>query len=137
MTDERMRGDDELFDDPVVHEEFVEGEIVIKRTVVLIDPDDIQEAVLPADTGEPYSTARPDFARGQEEDPARIERLVEDKFSRGQEEDPTLHQQVHQGDFSTGQAVAERHPELELRGRFARGQQEVDPDNPNEERVAG
>lgn len=94
------------------------------------------EGVVPADTGEPYATARPDFARGQETDPARIERFVEDRFSRGLELDPVLHERVHQGDFATGLETLPRHPEAELRGRFARGQQRSDPGNPNGERLA-
>jgi hypothetical protein len=51
-------------------------------------------------------------------------------------EDPLLHQQVHEGDFATGLAALPRHPEDELSGRFARGQQLGDPGNPNEERLA-
>ena len=47
-----------------------------------------------------------------------------------------LHEQVHQGDFATGLETLPRHPEVELRGRFARGQQMSDPGNPNEERLA-
>lgn len=108
----------------------------VERPGVVVDPEHVMEGVLPADTGEPYVTARPDFARGQEADPARLERFVEDRFSRGLERTPLLHEQVHQGDFATGLAALPRHPEVELRGRFARGQQLSDPDNPNEERLA-
>lgn len=106
------------------------------RRVIVVDPEDVLEGVIPADTGEPYATARPDFARGQEMDPARVERFVEDRFSRGLELDPVLHEQVHQGDFATGLETLPRHPEVELSGRFARGQQMSDPGNPNEERLA-
>lgn len=113
MATERAHDDDEIFeDDPV-------------RTT-----GDLQEGVIP-DADEPYSTERPDFARGQEDDPDRMTRFVEDKFSRGQETDPTLHQQVHEGDFAEGMGEEERHPELDLDGRFARGQQATDPDSPN------
>jgi hypothetical protein len=108
----------------------------VERSVVVVDPEHLMEGILPADTGEPYVTARPDFARGQEADPARLERFVEDRFSRGLERNPLPHQQVHQGDFATGLAALPRHPEVELRGRFARGQQQSDPDNPNEQRLA-
>jgi len=48
--------------------------------------------------------------------------------------DPVTHEHVHQGDFATGQETFPRHPEVELRGRFARGQQQSDPGNPNGER---
>jgi hypothetical protein len=108
----------------------------VERRVIVVDPEDVMEAVLPSNTDEPYPTARPDFARGQEADPARIERFVEDRFSRGLERDAWRHQQVHQGDFATGLETLPRHPEVELRGRFARGQQQSDPGNPNEERLA-
>jgi hypothetical protein len=118
------------------YEHEIVREVPVERRVIVVDPEDVMEGVLPADTGEPYATARPDFARGQEADPARIERFVEDRFSRGLERDPLLHQQVHQGDFATGLAALPRHPEVELRGRFARGQQLSDPGNPNEERLA-
>jgi hypothetical protein len=50
--------------------------------------------------------------------------------------DPVTHEQVHQGDFATGLETLPRHPEVELPGRFARGQQMTDPGNPNEERLA-
>lgn len=50
--------------------------------------------------------------------------------------DPVLHEQVHQGDFATGLETLPRHPEVELSGRFALGQQMTDPGNPNEERLA-
>lgn len=123
MTNEPMRDDEELVQDEVV---------VVEEADAPSDRRDLEEAVLPDADDEPYSTVRPDFARGQEEDPARIERFVEDRFSRGQEDDPTLHQQVHEGDFAAGQADLAHHPEAELHGRFARGQQEADPDNPNE-----
>lgn len=56
---------------------------------------------------------------------------MEPRFSRGQAQDPEEHLQVHQGDFAEGQARRPRHPEAELRGRFARGLQLSDPDNPN------
>ena len=111
-------------------------DVPVKRRLILVDTEDVLEGVIPAETGEPYATARPDFARGQEADPARIERFVEDRFSRGVERDPLLHQQVHQGDFATGLETLPRHPEVELRGRFARGQQRSDPGNPNGERLA-
>jgi len=111
-------------------------EVPVERRVIVLDPEDIMEGVVPADTGEPYATARPDFARGQETDPARVERFVEDRFGRGLELDPVLHEQVHQGDFATGLETLPRHPEVKLRGRFARGQQRSDPGNPNEERLA-
>jgi hypothetical protein len=111
-------------------------DVPVERRLIVLDPEDIVEGVVPADTGEPYATARPDFARGQETDPARIERFVEDRFSRGLELDPVLHEQVHQGDFATGLETLPRHPEVELRGRFARGQQRSDPGNPNGERLA-
>ena len=104
--------------------------------MIVLDPEDIMEGLVPADTGEPYAIARPDFARGQETDLPRIERFVEDRFSRGLELDPVLHEQVHQGDFATGLETLPRHPEVELSGRFARGQQRSDPGNPNEERLA-
>jgi hypothetical protein len=110
--------------------------VPVERRVIVVDPEDVMEGALPADTGEPYVSARPDFARGQEADPARLQRFVEDRFSRGLERNPWLHQQVHQGDFATGLAALSRHPEVELRGRFARGQQLSDPGNPNEERLA-
>lgn len=110
-------------------------DVPVERRLIVLDPD-IVEGVVPADTGEPYATARPDFARGQEADPARIERFVEDRFSRGLELDPVLHEQVHQGDFATGLETLPRHPEVGLRGRFARGQQRSDPGNPNGERLA-
>lgn len=115
--------------------EIVRG-VPVKRRLIVVDTEDVLEGVIPAETGEPYATARPDFARGQEADPARIERFVEDRFSRGVERDPLLHQQVHQGDFATGLETLPRHPEVELRGRFARGQQRSDPGNPNGERLA-
>jgi len=111
-------------------------DVPVKRRLIVVDTEDVLEGVIPAETGEPYATARPDFARGQEADPARIERFVEDRFSRGVERDPLLHQQVHQGDFATGLETLPRHPEVELRGRFARGQQRSDPGNPNGERLA-
>lgn len=111
-------------------------DVPVERRVIVLDPGFIMEGVVPANTGEPYATARPDFARGQETDPARIERFVEDRFSRGLELDPVLHEQVHQGDFATGLETLPRHPEVKLRGRFARGQQRSDPGNPNEERLA-
>jgi len=111
-------------------------DVPVERRVIVLDPEDIMEGLVPADTGEPYATARPDFARGQETDPPRIERFVEDRFSRGLELDPVLHEQVHQGDFATGPETLPRHPEVELSGRFARGQQRSDPGNPNEERLA-
>jgi len=111
-------------------------DVPVKRRLIVVDTEDVLEGVMPAETGEPYATARPDFARGQEADPARIERFVEDRFSRGVERDPLLHQQVHQGDFATGLETLPRHPEVELRGRFARGQQRSDPGNPNGERLA-
>lgn len=79
------------------YEHEIIREVPVERRVIVLDPEDVMEGVLPADTGEPYATARPDFARGQEADPARIERFVEDRFSRGLERDPLLHQQVHQG----------------------------------------
>lgn len=118
------------------YEHEIIREVPAERRVIVLDPEHVMEGVLPADTGEPYATARPDFARGQEADPARIERLVDDRFSRGLELDPVLHEQVHQGDFATGLETLPRHPEVELRGRFARGQQMSDPGNPNEERLA-
>ena len=111
-------------------------DVPVKRRLIVVDTEDVLEGVMPAETGEPYATARPDFARGQEADPGRIERFVEDRFSRGVERDPLLHQQVHQGDFATGLETLPRHPEVELRGRFARGQQRSDPGNPNGERLA-
>ena len=111
-------------------------DVPVKGRLIVVDTEDVLEGVIPAETGEPYATARPDFARGQEADPARIERFVEDRFSRGVERDPLLHQQVHQGDFATGLETLPRHPEVELRGRFARGQQRSDPGNPNGERLA-
>ena len=111
-------------------------DVPVKGRLIVLDTEDVLEGVIPAETGEPYATARPDFARGQEADPARIERFVEDRFSRGVERDPLLHQQVHQGDFATGLETLPRHPEVELRGRFARGQQRSDPGNPNGERLA-
>jgi hypothetical protein len=122
----------------IVREVPVERPLVVpaQRRVIVLDPEDFMEGILPVDTGEPYATARPDFARGQEADPARLERYVEDRFSRGLERDPLLHEQVHQGDFATGLAALPRHPEVELRGRFARGQQLSDRGNPNEERLA-
>ena len=137
MSDERvsrrMR-----YEYEIVREVPVERPLVVPapRRVIILDLDDVLEGVLPLDGHEPYATTRPDFARGQEADPARIERFVEDRFSRGLERDPWLHQQVHQGDFATGLAALPRHPEVELRGRFARGQQLSDPGNPNEERLA-
>ena len=97
-----------------------------------IDRRDLLEGVVPDATSEPQSTERPDFARGQETDPDRLERMVQDRFPRGQEHDPTLHEQVHEGDFATGQSEGARHPEGELKGRFARGTQGVDPDDPND-----
>jgi hypothetical protein len=118
------------------YEHDIIREVPVERRVIVLDPEHVMEGVLPADTGEPYATARPDFARGQEADPARIERFVEDRFSRGLELDPVLHEQVHQGDFATGLETLPRHPEVGLRGRFARGQQMSDPGNPNEERLA-
>lgn len=130
MTDE-IRNDmssAELRDAEVVEEEI----ILVREQRVPVDRSDVLEGVVPDATTEPHSTARPDFARGQEVDPASPERLVEDRFGRGQEEDPTLHEQVHEGDFATGQAPTPRHPEAELHGRFARGQQLVDEGNPNE-----
>ncbi|HEX6230132.1 MAG TPA: hypothetical protein VF029_00285 [Actinomycetota bacterium] len=110
----------------------VEEVVVVRKRRSPVDRRDLLEAVVPEATGEPHSTTRPNFARGQEEDPARLERFVEDRFSRGQEDDPTLHQQVHEGDFATGQAPTPRHPEVELHGRFARGQQLSDEGNPNQ-----
>lgn len=118
------------------YEHEIVREVPVKRRLIVLEPEALMEGVLPADTEEPYATARPDFARGQEADPARIERFVEDRFSRGLELDPLLHEQVHQGDFATGLETLPRHPEVELRGRFARGQQMSDPGNPNEERLA-
>lgn len=125
MTDDIR---DDLTDGDVIDEEVV----VVREQRTPGDRRDVLEGVLPDATDEPHSTARPNFARGQEEDPGSLERLVEDRFSRGQEEDPTLHEQVHEGDFGTGQAPTPRHPETELHGRFARGQQLSDEDNPNE-----
>ena len=108
--------------------DVVEVEVV----EVEVDPRAVSEGVIPDATPEPYSTARPDFARGQEADPASPERFVEDRFPRGQELDPELHEEVHEGTFAEGQTEeGEPHPEFDLHGRFARGQQEVDPDNPN------
>jgi hypothetical protein len=86
-----------------------------------VDLSQVEEGVIPADTGEPYATARPNFARG-ESDPNDPEQFVEDRFSRGQEQDPTLHEQVHEGTFAEGQAEEEPHPEFGLHGRYGRGQ---------------
>ena len=97
-----------------------------------VDRRDVLEGVVPDRTTEPQSTARPDFARGQEEDELRLEGMVTDRFSRGQEADPTLHEQVHEGDFARGQEDLPRHPETALEGRFARGQQSTDPGSPND-----
>lgn len=132
MTDE-MRDDlssGDVRDDAEVLDEEV---VIVREQRVRVDPRNVLEGVLPDATAEPYSTARPDFARGQEYDPASPERLVEDRFGRGQEEDPTLHEQVHEGDFATGQVPTPRHTEAELHGRFARGQQGSDEGDPNED----
>ena len=123
MTDPRIDDHDEV----LIEEEIL---VVEERPVEPIDRRDVLEGVVPELTPEPQSTPRPDFARGQEADPLRLEGLVEDRFSRGQEDDPTLHEQVHEGDFATGQSERPRHPETKLEGRFARGGQEVDPDSP-------
>ena len=120
--DERDHRDESVEDEEVV---VAEGDGVADRR-------DVLEGVVPADTNEPQSTPRPDFARGQAEQELRIEGMVTDRFSRGQEDDPTLHEQVHEGDFARGQAEQPRHPETELEGRFARGQQTTDPEPPNE-----
>lgn len=117
---------------PQPDEIVVEEEVVVVRETSPVDRRDILEGVVPDATEEPQSTERPDFARGQEDRPLRLEGMVEDRFSRGQEDDPTLHEQVHEGDFATGQADGARHPETTLDGRFARGQQATDPENPNE-----
>jgi hypothetical protein len=110
MTDE-MRERDDLNDADLRDAEDIEQEVVVVRGPrTPVDRRDVLEGVVPDATDEPQSTARPNFARGQEDDPGNLERLVEDRFSRGQEEDPTLHQQVHEGDFATGQAPTPRHP---------------------------
>ena len=126
MTHERNRDHDVAIEDDVV---------VVREGDRPVDREDILEAVLPDRTDEPQSTPRPDFARGQEEDPLRLEGLVEDRFGRGQEEDPTLHEQVHEGDFATGQSDRPRHPEATLDGRFARGQQRSDPGSANDDEI--
>jgi len=131
MTDETMR--DDLNDADLRNAEVIDDEVVVVReSRARVDRRDMLEGVVPDATDEPHSTPRPNFARGQEDDPTNLERFVEDRFSRGQEEDPTLHEQVHEGDFWTGQAPTPRHPEVELHGRFARGQQLNDEGNPNE-----
>jgi hypothetical protein len=117
--DERDRRDVSVEDEEVV--------VVAREGDAPADRRDVLEGVVPEDTGEPRSTARPDFARGQAEHEVRLEGMVTDRFSRGQEDDPTLHEQVHEGDFARGQAEEPRHPETTLEGRFARGQQATDP----------
>lgn len=87
-----------------------------------IRPPEPLDVAIPGD-GEPYSKARPDFARGQERDPDAIEHYVVDRFSRGMEDNPGRHLDVHEGDFAVGQSDRPRHPETRLHGRFARGQQ--------------
>lgn len=125
---------DDLTGSELREAETIDEEVVVVRAERAdVDKTDILEGVIPDATAEPQSTPRPDFARGQETDPGRLDKLVEDRFSRGQEDDPTLHQQVHEGDFAQGVAENERHPEVELHGRFARGQQLSDEDNPNED----
>lgn len=133
MSDRAMR--DDLTSDVDLREaEAIEDEaVVVHEQPALVDRRDVLEGVVPEVTDEPQSTPRPDFARGQEEEPTSPERLVTDRFSRGQEADPTLHEQVHEGDFATGQAPTSRHPEVQLPGRFARGQQLSDEGNPNED----
>jgi len=126
MTHERNRDRD-----VAVEEEIV----VVREGDGAVDREDVLEGVIPDRTDEPQSTPRPDFARGQEEDPLRVGGLVEDRFGRGQEEDPTLHEQVHEGDFATGQTDLPRHPEAALDGRFARGQQRSDPGSPNDDAI--
>ena len=113
-------------------ESVEEEEVAVTEGDGPVDRRDVLEGVVPADTHEPQSTPRPDFARGQAEQELRLEGMVTDRFSRGQEDDPTLHEQVHEGDFARGQAEQPRHPETGLEGRFARGQQTTDPDAPNE-----
>jgi hypothetical protein len=118
------------------HDVAIEEEVVVVREGDRpVDREDVLEGVIPDRTDEPQSTPRPDFARGQEEDPLRLEGLVEDRFGRGQEEDPTLHEQVHEGDFATGQSDRPRHPEATLDGRFARGQQRSDPGSANDDEI--
>jgi len=108
-------------DDPVVEEEIV----------VEVDPNDVEPLVPPAPTEEPQSTARPDFARGQEDLPDDPERLVQPDFARGQHQDLPEHEQVHEGEFADGQETVKHHPEGKLHGRFSKGQERGD------ERVAG
>jgi hypothetical protein len=120
-VDERDRKDDAP--EPIV--EVVEMQV----DVVEVDPRDVSEGVVPDPGPEPYAGTRPDFARGQEAVEGEAERFVEDRFSRGQELDPALHEEVHEGTFAEGQVDEEEpHPEFELHGRFARGQQEIDRD---------
>jgi hypothetical protein len=105
------------------------GSRLHKGTAVEARPGEVPRelmvaAVVPEGSSEPQATARPDFARGQERDPSRMDRFVIDRFSRGQETMIT-HEDVHEGTFATGQSALERHPERGLRGRFSRGQQET------------
>ena len=86
MTDE-MRERDDLSDTDLRDAEDIEREVVVVRGPrTPVDRRDALEGVVPDATDEPQSTARPNFARGQEDDPGNLERLVEDRFSRGQEE---------------------------------------------------
>lgn len=69
---------------------------------------------------------RPDFARGQEQEPETLEKEHRGDFAEGlAEKDLSVH--TRRGDFAEGQETEERDEAVEHFGDFARGQ-EREPD---------
>ena len=69
---------------------------------------------------------RPDFARGQEQEPETLEKEHRGDFAEGlAEKDLSVH--TRRGDFAEGQETEERDEPVEHFGDFARGQ-EREPD---------